>query len=400
MKILFVHDRFGDFGGAEANALLTARELKRREHQVGIVHGAGTGHGEEEWRETFAPLFPIQPKNIWTTMQSALGEFQPDLLYVHKMADLGVLEAILASGIPTVRMVHDHDLYCMRRYKYNPLSRKICERGAGPCCLFPCGAPLGRSRSGSFPLAWVSYPAKKEEIRLNQQVQRMVVATQYMQAELLRNGFDASKIEVHPPVPCALEVSIRSSFSDRNRIIYAGQIIRGKGVDVLLKALARITIPFECFILGEGNHRAYCQQLSCKLGLEKRVRFEGYIPPTQLGAYYQEASVAVLSSVWPEPFGAVGLEAMRYGVPVVAFNAGGIKEWLVSGYNGYLVPWMDCAAFACRVQELLLDKSLARRMGERGRSFVDQKFQFSTYITGLERMFARVADKAQQKANA
>ena len=400
MKILFVHERFGDFGGAEANVSLTARELKRREHEVGILHGPGTGHSEAAWRETFPRSFPLQPKDNWTTVRSALWDFQPDLLYVHKMADLDVLEAILASGIPTVRMVHDHDLYCMRRYKYNPLSRKICERAAGPCCLFPCGATLRRRRGAGFPFTWVSYFAKKEEIRLNQQFHRTVVATHYMQEELLRNGFDATKIEVHPPVPCALEVSIGSSFSDRNRIIYAGQIIRGKGVDVLLKAMARITVPFECLILGEGNHRAYCEQLSHKLRLQDRVRFEGYIPQTMLGAYYREASVAVLSSVWPEPFGAVGLEAMRYGVPVVAFNAGGIKEWLISAYNGYLVPWMDCAAFACRVQELLLDKNLARQMGERGRRLVDQKFHFSNYISGLERMLARVVDQTQKKANA
>jgi glycosyltransferase involved in cell wall biosynthesis len=400
MKILFVHERFGDFGGAEANALLTARELKLREHEVGILHGPGTGHAEEEWRETFAHSFALQPKDNWATIQSALWDFQPDLLYVHKMADLEVLEALLASGIPAARMVHDHDLYCMRRYKYNPLSRKICGRAVGPCCLFPCGATLRRNRDGAFPFAWVSYSDKKEEIRLNQQFHRMVVATHYMQEELLRNGFDADKIEVHPPVPCALEVSIRSSFSERNRIVYAGQIIRGKGVDVLLRALARISLPFECLILGEGNHRAYCEQLSHKLGLRDRVRFEGYVPQTQLGAYYQEASVAVLSSVWPEPFGAVGLEAMRYGLPTVAFDAGGIREWLISAYNGYLVPWMDCAAFACRVQELLLDKNLARQMGERGRRLVNQKFQFSNYISGLERLFARVVDETQKKANA
>jgi glycosyltransferase involved in cell wall biosynthesis len=400
MKILFVHERFGDFGGAEANVSLTARELRLREHKVGILHGPGTGHSEPEWREIFDRSYALEPRDKGSAIQSALWDFQPDLLYVHKMSELEVLEAILASGIPTARMVHDHDLYCMRRYKYNPLSRRICERAAGPCCLFPCGATLRRNREGSFPLGWVSYSDKREEIRLNQQFQRMIVATHYMQAELIRNGFAAAKIEVHPPVPCALEVSIGSSFSERNRIIYAGQIIRGKGVDVLLRALARITIPFECLILGEGNHRAFCEQLSRKLGLGDRVRFEGYIPQTRLGAYYQEASVAVLSSVWPEPFGAVGLEAMRYGLPVVAFNAGGIKEWLISAYNGYLVPWMDCAAFACRVQELLLDKNLARQMGERGRRLVNQKFQFSNYISGLERLFARVVDETQKKANA
>jgi hypothetical protein len=61
---------------------------------------------------------------------------------------------------------------------------------------------------------------------------------------------------------------------------------------------------------------------------------------------------------------------------------------------------MDCAEFACRVQELLLDKTLARQIGERGRRLVDEKFHFSNYVSGLEHVFAQVVAEAHQKANA
>src|SRR5581483_7594610 len=97
-----------------------------------------------------------------------------------------------------------------------------------------------------------------------------------------------------------------------------------------------------------------------------------------------------MSSVWPEPFGAAGLEAMRFGLPVVAFDAGGIREWLINGYNGFLVPWMDRENFASRVEQLLRDKSLAREMGEHGRRLVREKFNFTDYIRDLEEMFANV----------
>src|SRR5206468_9555238 len=66
--------------------------------------------------------------------------------------------------------------------------------------------------------------------------------------------------------------------------------------------------------------------------------------------YFRECSLVVMSSVWPEPFGMAGIEAMRYGLPVVAFDAGGIREWLLDGHNGYLVPWMDRATYAARVE--------------------------------------------------
>jgi len=79
---------------------------------------------------------------------------------------------------------------------------------------------------------------------------------------------------------------------------------------------------------------------------------------------------------------------------VVAFDAGGIREWLIDGYNGCLVPWMDRAAYAARVEELLRNKALARQMGERGRELVTEHYDFSSYITGLEALFARVVAEA------
>ena len=99
-------------------------------------------------------------------------------------------------------------------------------------------------------MKWVSYFAKRKEIRLNRQFRRMIVATHYMEQELLRNGFAPGRIEVHAPVPRTNGVPLQSSFSPRNLLLYVGQIIRGKGVDVLLESLAQIKAPFECLILG------------------------------------------------------------------------------------------------------------------------------------------------------
>jgi glycosyltransferase involved in cell wall biosynthesis len=390
MKLLFVHECFGAFAGAEVNLILTADELKQRGHQVAILHGRRTGKGETTWRETFSECFGLTSGDISQAVSSAVSQFRPDAIYVHKMADLSVIEALVSCGRPLVRMVHDHDLYCMRSYKYNPLTRNICTRAASPYCIFPCGAVLARNRDGGLPFKWVSYRAKQKELALNRQFQRMIVATDYMRDELVRNHFDSARIEIHAPVPRAVESGGQSSFSDRNLILYTGQIIRGKGVDVLLQALGQVRVPFECMIFGDGSARAQCEALNRELGLSDRVFFKGYVAQQELQAHFRDASLAVMSSVWPEPFGAAGLEAMRHGLPVVAFDAGGIKEWLVDGKNGFLIPWMDRAAFAARVEELLRDKALARRLGEQGRQFAREKFEFAKYISGLEEMFAKV----------
>lgn len=396
MKLLFVHERFGPFAGAESNILATAGELRHRGHSLGIVHGPPTGKVSAAWDETFPQRFPLGRDGNASRVLAALERFQPDIVYVHKTADLDVIETLVASGLPLVRMVHDHDLYCMRSYKYNYVTRRICERAASPFCVFPCGAFVARNHDGPVPLKFVSYPAKVRELEFNRKFHRMIVATQFMKRELLRNGFDADTIEILPPVPRAGAPSLRSSFSERNVIVYAGQIIRGKGVDVLIESLARVRVPFECFIFGDGNHRAFCEKLARKLGLAGRVHFKGYVPPEEIGNTYRECSVVAVSSVWPEPFGAVGLEGMRYGLPVVAFDAGGIKEWLINDYNGCLVPWMDRAAFAARVEELLRDKPRARQMGDQGRTMVAEYYGFTPYINRLEELFARVANQARQ----
>jgi glycosyltransferase involved in cell wall biosynthesis len=66
----------------------------------------------------------------------------------------------------------------------------------------------------------------------------------------------------------------------------------------------------------------------------------------------------------------------------------------MDGWNGYLVPWMDRRRFAGRIEQLLRDKALARKLGERGRYWVRVHYGFSDYVDGLEQLFTRAAAKA------
>ena len=359
--------------------------MKARGYQVGLLTQKGTGKNEDAWRKLFGDaLFQLDQ------IESALESFRPDVIYVHKWEELPSLQRLLESDRPLVRMVHDHDIYCLRSYKYSPYTRRICKRPIGMYCVFPCLAPLKRNRNGILPFKWVSYFDKLKEIRLNQQFDRHLVVTNYMKNELVINGFDPCRIEIFAPVPRPGD-ALRSAFSDRNLLLYAGQIIRGKGVDVLLRALARVRTPFEAVILGDGSHRAACEKLCDQLGLRDRVTFKGFIPQEELKQYYRDTSAVVLSSVWPEPIATIGLEVMRYALPVVAFDAGGIRDWLRDGVNGYLVPWMDIDAFATRIDELLCDKTKAREMGERGLEIVSREYDFNEYLDRLEDLFSRVS---------
>jgi glycosyltransferase involved in cell wall biosynthesis len=75
---------------------------------------------------------------------------------------------------------------------------------------------------------------------------------------------------------------------------------------------------------------------------------------------------------------------------VVAFDAGGIREWLTDGENGYLIPWKDANLFAARLDQLLRDKDLARRLG--GSAFeAVQRYDSCRQISRLEQLFESAA---------
>jgi glycosyltransferase involved in cell wall biosynthesis len=386
-RLLYVHESFGNLGGAEANVLITATELKKRGVAIALWTRRATGKGEEKWRALFGDEVYWENHD---SLDSVRSRFRPDVAYVHKWDHLPTLEILVGSGLPLARMVHDHDIYCLRSYRYNPLTRAVCRRPASGYCVFPCLATLKIQRGGGFPVRWVSYFDKLKELALTRRFDRMFVVTHYMRRELELNGFAPERIHLFPPVPRPGD-PLASSFSDRNLILYAGQIIRGKGVDLLLRALARVRRPFEAVILGDGNHKPACEKLARKLGLEGRVRFAGFIPQEELKAYYRDASLVAVSSVWPEPIATIGLEVMRYGLPVVAFDAGGIPDWLRHEETGLLVPWGDVPAYTLSIDRLLADKTLARRLGDQGRVYVNKHYDFEEYLARLESTLALLA---------
>lgn len=390
MKLLFVHQHLGEFGGAETNIHLSAGYFKARGHTVALLFRRTTQRDETTWRQLFSACFPLRSAGDVEQTEAVLEELKPDLIYLHTLDDLDVLRVLLNSGIPVASMLHDHSLYCLREYKYNYFTRRICTRAASGYCVFPCLGTVVRNRGGRLPVKWASYTRKIEQINLHKQCQAVIVYSQYQKQELLRNGFPAQKIATCAPLRTwAVDDCLTGSFSDRNLVLFAGQIIRGKGVDVLLKALAKVRVPFEAVLLGDGNHRAYCERLATRLGLAGKVRFHGYVLPAEMKEYYLQASLFAFSSLWPEPFGLAGPEAMRYGLPVVAFDAGAVSEWLHDGENGWLVPWGDTTAFAGRIEQLLLDKNLARTLGRRARQSV-QEFELDRQLECVETLFERL----------
>ena len=373
MRILFVNEKCGYFGGIEQNVVDTARGLRARGHFCSLAFQETTGRECDEYRAAFDECLPIHP------FAAAVDRARPDVVYMHK-ADVRSLGAI-PGNVRRVRMIHDHDLCCPRRHKYFAWNGRICRHPAGWRCYADL-AFLGRG-SGAFPLAIVSIGDKLREMAVNRSLARLLVGSAAMRRELLDNGFAAEQVEILPPVVRMPERAM-APIPRENRILYVGQLIRGKGVDLLLRAVAGLRCDFELTIVGSGNARPALEKLCATLRIGPKVRFAGWVNPADLGSYYAAARLVAVPSRWAEPFGMIGLEAMHYGRPVAAFAVGGIPDWLEHGVTGLLAPEMDVPALSSAIETLLGDSALCARLGRQAQESVRTKFTFDGYLDRLE----------------
>ncbi len=149
---------------------------------------------------------------------------------------------------------------------------------------------------------------------------------------------------------------------------YVGRLVPEKGVNVLIRGLARVNQPVQALIVGDGPLRAELQRLAAALGLAERCRFVGAVNHSAVPEYLSAADVLVLPSLttqhWKEQFGRVLIEAMGCRVPVVASESGAIPE--VIGTAGQLFAEGDVEALAAILAELAADPRQRAALAECG----------------------------------
>lgn len=181
----------------------------------------------------------------------------------------------------------------------------------------------------------------------------------------------------------------------REAVIYAGRFSRCKGLDVLIRAIpivrdARPGVIFE--FLGDGPLRPEIESLADALGVSDSCRFLGAIPHAAAYERISEAALLASPSIH-EAFGLVNAEAHSVGTPIVGSNVDGIKEIVLDGVTGFLVPPGDPAALAGKIIQLLQDEDLQRRFGRAARERFERMFS-NRRISEHAEYFERLAERA------
>lgn len=353
-KIVFFIGNMGSFGGTERVLSVIANGLSRREYQVVIVSLWGRG-------ESF---FEIEDrvKIYWIGQGGRKTGIRGNLHY---------LKAVLKIERPEFWIDVDMILGCYSFF-------------------------LKRLRP---ELNWISWEhfAFCHPFLKNRLLRKLVRRLAARYADHLVVLTDADKRSYEKRLrPCCLVTRIYNpvpyketfpGYKEKPMIFAAGRLVREKGFDLLIRSweLLEYRYPkWTLVIAGEGEDRRKLEKMAGAAGLS-RLYFIGTVPDIE--RYYEQAAFLVLPSRY-EGFGMTLAEAMCFQMPVVSYACPeGPKEIVIEGENGFLVPQENVEEFARKMELLMRDDELRRRMGQKAGGTV-WRFRQEHILDEWERVFA------------
>jgi glycosyltransferase involved in cell wall biosynthesis len=352
VKIAIINRTDRRAGGVEAYLARLIPALRLSGHDVFFWHErdepaereviTGVGEGPACCAATKGAAAAVDTVRRW----------RPDVLFVHHVENPD-LERALQSVAPGVFFAHEYYGTCISGTKTVRLPvLQPCDREFGPACLvqyFP------RRCGGRSPLTMIAeYRKQSARLELLRRYAAVLTFSEHMRSEYLKHGFQGARVHSVPAIDplaaisgAAKPIPLRQPARDpaAARLAFVGRVDRLKGCMMVLDALtsvrAAIAGRIRLTVAGDGPELPRCREYGKRI-LERlpdtEIVFLGWSSPEQCADVLDASDVLVVPSLWPEPFGLVGIEALRRGVPVAAFAVGGIPEWLDAGKTGALAP--------------------------------------------------------------
>lgn len=211
------------------------------------------------------------------------------------------------------------------------------------------------------PIARLIWKNSFRVVSNSQGLRGLALKTNFKQEiDIIPNGIDISDFAPKPEKKPADKIIIT---------IGASRITARKGISYLLEAIKKLSPKYPNIFLkamGDGNEKENLEKLAKELNLEKNAEFIGRVPRENTFSYYQEASIFVLPSL-NEGMSNAMLEALASGLPLIATDTGGTRELVTDGVNGFIVKMKDSEDLADKIEILLKDADLRKKMGEASR---------------------------------
>ncbi len=375
MRIAIVSRNARRIGGVESYLAVVARELTAAGHDLALLH-------EVDVPVDRPPAMSVDSVPRWCVADlgaeqavDSLRRWAPDVIYAHGIVDVALEHATLSIA-PVVFHAHGYHGTCISGGKMFQSPRpRPCQRRFGAACLalyYPrrCGGWHPRTM-------WREYRRQRRRQQFLEGCTTIVTASRHLAAEYA-NHIASLRIVVLPlPIgdisdhgPAAPQKT-GASLRDEWRLLFLGRMDRFKGGHMFLHALPTVAAaarrPIRVTFAGDGPEVGRLSSRARELeaataGLT--IGFVGWVGAEAREDLFKSSDLLVVPSVLPEPFGLVGLEAARYGIPAAAFAVGGIPEWLDSGVSGRLAPGdpPTVGGLATAIVDCLRDPETYRRL--------------------------------------
>ncbi len=395
MRILVAAHNYPRFAGDPAGAYIRKLALgfDARGHQVTVLapHIRGTAERETEQgvrlqrfryapeaferigyagdarvgRLLLAPAVLALPGYLLAFRQSLrrrVAEFRPDVLHAHWWLPAGWLAS--RRGVPLVVTSHGSDVRLLERGgMIRHLARGVATRAA-----------------------------------------RWTAASRFLARDLERRLDLADGCVAVTPMPVDLDLFAAGRATpkaDPPRVLFAGNLVPSKGVDVLIAAVALLRdrgIACELKILGAGPAQGQLEREIQARGLGRCASIAPFLPQSRMPAEYGAATITVLPSRGQaEGLGLMLVEALLAGSAVVGTPAGGIPEVVEDGVTGLLTPDGDAGALADRLGRLLLEPDLRQRLTEQGAARVRTVYALDTAVDQFLQIFDAAVSRTDRR---
>jgi glycosyltransferase involved in cell wall biosynthesis len=366
-----------------------------RGHEIGLLH-------ERPFREDGELIDPPGaqlPAWCWSGRPPAdvlapVAQWGPELVYSQGLEN-GELEAALFDNYPVVLYAHNYIGTCLSGRKCHSFpTARACARRFGPGCLvlyYP------RRCGGLNPSTMLRMYRRQSQVNSTLcRCLEVLVASRHMANEFENHGVRPEQIHV-VPLPAAAGTPSSAApvaKTPQGRILFIGRLTDIKGGDQLVRALAlsstRLGRPLTLTVAGDGPELPKMQGLANSLGVS--MRCAGWVGDADKLELIRDTDLLAVPSVWPEPFGLVGVEAGSQGVPTAGYASGGIPEWLIPGVTGELAsatpPTVDGLADA--IVRALADPFHYQKLC-RGAWEMARQFTLEQHLTLLLPILARHA---------
>ncbi len=374
VSVLFVTPRWSRDGGVGTHVVASAALLAGQGIEVQVLAA------RIESSERVPGLTLLQSPELFREHASidarlgAASSCQPDVIHVHQVDDPEIVTALRAKA-PVVISAHGYTA-CTAGVHYFRAGHE-CTRAHGAGCV-----PNLLFRGCAHTRRPNELPEKyRHATRGLDALQRADLAVSYSSAvdrHLAANGVTRRAVVPYFPT---MSAKTGSGHATRRRVVFAGRVVAPKGVSVLIRAARDVDAEF--VVCGDGWQLDRMRRLARRLDVAGRVRFTGWLDADALAEELANASVVVVPSLWPEPFGLVGIETHAAGRPVIASATGGITDWLDDGVSGLTVKPGDAAALARALEQMLADPARQQEMGLAGSRSVAARFSPERHLAEL-----------------